>query len=164
MKVSNLSLLQYSWWPQLVKTIIVQNICTTFLRFPISCLIDIQTVPVCLVHTQHSYIGQLNKLTPGIAWKCLNTILTSQFYYLDICSMQEQPKKHFRGLRYSKFSGPCQQGFAPYSREHALRQIYTLETQVTDPGFKRPRGQSGTFLCRFKQIVSTAEMNVAHSL
>ena len=22
----------------------------------------------------------------------------------------------------------------PYSREHALRQVYTLDTQVTDPG------------------------------
>ena len=39
----------------------------------------------------------------------------------------------FRVLRYSTFSAPCQQGFAPYSREHTLRQIYTLDTQVTDP-------------------------------
>ena len=36
-----------------------------------------------------------------------------------------------RGLRYS---GPCKQGFAPYNREHAQHQIYTLDTQVTDPG------------------------------
>ena len=40
----------------------------------------------------------------------------------------------FQGLRYSKCSGPCWQGFAPYSCEHALRQIYPLDIQVTDPG------------------------------
>ena len=42
--------------------------------------------------------------------------------YLDI-SFQEWPTMRFLGLQHSKVSG-----------RHTLRQIYTLDTQVTDPG------------------------------
>ena len=30
----------------------------------------------------------IGSTTPDIVWKCLNTILTSQFHYLDICSQE----------------------------------------------------------------------------
>ena len=127
MASQNLSLLQYSWRSQLAK----QSLYKIFpLPFNVSYFLDNRYRHCQCVQYTHR---KSNKITPDIACKCLNTILTSQFYYLDIC-FQEQPKMRFRGLRYSKCSGPCQHGFAPYSREHALRQIYPLDTQVTDPG------------------------------
>ena len=58
------------------------NHCTKYfhylLRFPFSWIIYIDSASVSSTHIQHTYIGQSNK-TPDIAWKCLNTILTSQF-------------------------------------------------------------------------------------
>ena len=44
--------------------------------FPISWIIDIDSISVSSTHTALIHIGQSNKLTPDIAWKCLNMILT----------------------------------------------------------------------------------------
>ena len=43
-------------------------------------------------------------------------------------------KNAFPGLMIFKMFWSLLAGVSPYSREHALRQIYTLDTQVTDPG------------------------------
>ena len=94
--------------------------------------IHVHATVVCaqliIVHTQHSYIGQSNKLTPDMSEYDPYLVIS---LFISTFVSRNSPNCVSGAYIYSNVSGPCQQGFAPYSCAHQLRQIYTFDTQVT---------------------------------